>query len=180
MTCSAQTQPAWLQDKLAADRYMRHVKAVLGTFLLTEGTIEQDQRENTDLVLVAASKRIAVRIRDASYFKHDAYRWEVTFRSARPSGTPTELEKMLDGWGDWFFYGFKGEGERLLAWVVLDLHQLRRRSLRRGWYADVSNIGLVRKPNRDNSSDFVAVDLRTIRECVIGSSPNHPINQAAE
>src|SRR6185312_1796087 len=105
----------WQEDKRRADSYMPHVRAWLGRHLFREATIEEDQRENTDLrILTAKDIRVGVRVRMPETWKRalteDKCRvWlqEITFRSSRPrTGSQTELQKMILGeLGTHFFYG---------------------------------------------------------------------------
>jgi hypothetical protein len=49
----------------------------------------------------------------------------VQIRLSRPNGTKTEFEKILDGWGDWFFYGHSISDYEIRRWMVVDLHAFR-------------------------------------------------------
>jgi len=102
--------------------------------------------------------RVGVRIRtfENYYFRYN-YRNEFTVRSDLPSGTKTELAKILEGWGDYFFYGFGDTGGKLPAWVLLNL------TVFRSWFHDyVATNGVepgVEIPNKDGSSAFRAFTL---------------------
>src|SRR5258708_886106 len=111
--------------------YLPHVKRLLGEALLREGTAEEDMAEATDFITLRLDAiRIGCRIRRPEYFQR--YPNDVTLRAWRDSGATTELAKILEGWGDYLFYGFASverEG-RLRAARVLDLRIFR------WWYAD--------------------------------------------
>lgn len=97
MTEGWQTRKSW------ADARMPHIKAILGAWLITEAPFEEDARHCTDLmVLRLEAVRIAVRLRRHTY--ETEYGNEFTIRS---SGAISELERIVSGWGDFFFYGFE-------------------------------------------------------------------------
>jgi hypothetical protein len=93
-------------------------------------SLEQDRHEASDLVvLVAANAKIACRVRRPGYA--EKYPGQFTVRSRRENGATTELRKMLDGWGDWFFYGHAtGIETRIHPWWLLDLKSFRAHLLR--------------------------------------------------
>lgn len=89
----------------------------------------EDFAHNTDAILSLPKKsyRIACRIRDAKYYNIPKFRTQFTIRSRRPGNAPTELQKILSGWGDVFFYGFANHHyTRFLGFFILDLHELRK------------------------------------------------------
>ena len=54
------------------------------------------------------------------------YGSEFTIRAGRPSGAKTELTKIIEGWGDYFFYGFADPTEIYLAqWLIGSLNAFR-------------------------------------------------------
>jgi hypothetical protein len=115
---------AWERDKIEADRYMPEVKRLLAEYLLIEAPFEDDALKATDLKLIIAKDlRIAVRVRRPSYEK---YWGEFTLRSRRDSGAKTEFKKVMEGFGDLFFYGLRSEDDGALAhWVICDLSKFR-------------------------------------------------------
>jgi hypothetical protein len=118
----------WKEDKKWTDGLLPHVKCVLGAHLIGEAPEEEDQEHNTDLIVLTLKPvRVACRIRTYEYL--DKYEGEFTIRSGRPSGIKTELTKVVEGWGDYFFYGFANEHKtELVAWVLGDLKVFR------GWF----------------------------------------------
>lgn len=163
----------WQTDKQWSDRFLTEVKRTLGEYLIGEPPVVEDQERNTDLVVLKMQAvRIACRIRTASYYQR--YGDEFTIRRSRPSGAKTELAKLIEGWGDYLFYGFSTEdADALQAWTLADL------SVFRGWYARELYRG--NKPgesrnNHDNSSGFFAFKWSDLPpEFVIGS--NRPSGQ---
>ena len=118
------------RDKAWSDKFMRTIKQVLGLCLLTEGNFEEDAKENTDLrVLNLKGVRIGCRVR--TYDFYERYPNEFTIRYSRPTGIKTEIDKIMDGWGDLFFYGFSNQSETsLIKWTLADLNVFRQ------WYRE--------------------------------------------
>ena len=116
----------WKDDKSWSDGLLTSVKQILGLYLIGEAKQDDDQQRNTDLiVLKMEAVRIACRIRRNDYFKGE-YKGEFTIRSSRPNGTKTELTKIIEGWGDYFFYGFANtDGMTLSGYTLTDLKCFR-------------------------------------------------------
>lgn len=155
---------SWRRDKSWSDTFIPEIKRIIGEHLIGEPPIEEDQHRNTDLlVLKLDAIRIACRIRKNEYLLK--YPFDVTIRCDRPSGNKTELEKIIEGWGDYFFYGFSSSDcTCLAAWRLIDLNLVRR------WLFDHRD-EMKLKTNGDNSSSFVFIDTRhldrkaTIAKC---------------
>jgi hypothetical protein len=144
----------WGYDKRWSDKFMPEIKRYLGQVLISEAPPEEDAEHNTDLIVLTLKPwRIACRIRRSNYA---CYRNELTIRASRPSGAKTELAKILEGWGDYLFYGFSNSEEtNLCQWFIGDLKAFRI------WYCrEVFSMkgGVPGKPlqNRDGSSSFYA------------------------
>jgi hypothetical protein len=119
---------------------------------------------------------IACRVRRAGYA--DRYPFEFTIRSHRDTGAKTELEKLVDGWGDWMFYGHEDGLASFSRWWLIDLHSWRAALIRDSASRRVGrDSGLVwhQKSNGDGTH-FVSFDLRSFPSeppILVGSS--HPI-----
>lgn len=157
----------WEEDKKVADRYSPEIKSIIGQLLIHDASPIEDRHHNTDYttVFTVDRVRIACRIRSDSYL---AFSDEFTIRSGRPSGNKTELRKILDGWGDYMFYGF-GDGTRLVKWVMLDLDVFR------AYYTWMEVDGDwpfgEAHENYDGSSRFVAFKIDAFPpDFVVGSS----------
>ena len=149
----------WQADKRWSDRFLPEIKSILGVHLIGEPPVEEDAERNTDLmVLKLDAVRIGCRVRKHKFLSR--YSDEFTMRCGRPSGTKTELTKVIEGWGDYFLYGFCDAGERSLsAWMLGDLKVFRLwycRSLRK--MAAGQSPGSVKR-NIDGSSDFTAFKI---------------------
>jgi hypothetical protein len=147
---------SWKNDKRWSDRFLPQIKGILGLHLIGEPPAEEDAERNTDLmVLRMDAVRIGCRVRKHHYLAQ--YGNEFTIRAGRPSGVKTELTKIIEGWGDYFFYGFSNEPEtRLEFWALADMRVFRRHyalMLARSMPGVAPGVS---KQNRDNSSSFAA------------------------
>jgi hypothetical protein len=116
---------SWEDNKRWADHFMPEVKQILGGYLIREPHPEEDYKRNTDLIVLSIDQvRIGVRIRRNCYL--DSFGDQFTIRAGLPNGTKTELQKIMEGWGDLFFYGFCDPTEtRLARWTIGDLEMFR-------------------------------------------------------
>lgn len=149
---------AWTTDKAWSDRFIPEIKRIVGEHLIAVPPAEEDMLRNTDLLSLAlpGQVRIACRVRKYAYL--DLYPDEFTLRCSRPSGARTEIEKLLEGWGDYLFYGFAGaDATELAAWLLADLSVFRRWVT---WYPSQHGAwpGELRC-NRDGSSQFVSFKI---------------------
>ncbi len=135
-------------------KYIVCIKRALCNFVLEEAPISLDQREATDLMILDAKDvRYACRMREAGYDKK--YGYQFTIRTGRPTGAKTELAKILDGFGDRFFYGFASErGIAIKRWCLIDLHTFRRE------YSYLAKKALHRR-----NSDRTTFDAWDVRNC---------------
>lgn len=161
----------WQADKRWSDKFLPEIKSILGVHLIGEPPIEEDAERNTDLmVLRMDAVRIGCRVRKHKYAA--SYPDDFTMRSGRPSGAKTELTKVIEGWGDYFFYGFSDPLEQSLAgWILGDLRVFRL------WFAtSLSAMAAgqapgVHKINRDGSSSFRVFSVNDLPpEFIVGRS----------
>jgi len=145
----------WKDDKRWSDRFLPEIKSILGRHLIGEPAREEDAERNTDLIVLRMEAvRIACRVRRHDYLAK--YADEFTIREGRPSGTKTELTKIVEGWGDFFFYGFADEPEIALArWTLANLKVFRL------WFmqhlaAHGGKLPGTQQANKDGSSWFRA------------------------
>jgi len=161
-----QLNNGWKENKRWSDKFLPLIKRILGEILIGEPPVMDDQERNTDLmVLKLDAVRIACRIRKHEYL--EKYGDQFTIRATLPSGTKTELTKIIEGWGDYFFYGFSNEDEtRLERWILGDLKAFRI------WFVRgiKNNKGIcpgISLNNNDNSSRFLAFEYKDIPNFVI-------------
>lgn len=164
----------WVSDKRWSDRFLPEVKRILGEHLIGAAPEEEDQRHNTDLIVLRLEAvRVACRIRKHDYFTR--YPHEFTIRAGRPSGVETELTKIIRGWGNYFFYGFSDQQQsRLQAWLLGDLNEFRL------WLWRQQTSGQckwTKRTNTDGSSTFYAFDTRMMPDSFFVA--RHPLSRAA-
>jgi hypothetical protein len=158
----------WIQEKRWSDRFLPEIKRILGEHLIAEPPVEEDAQRNTDLIAMRLEAiRIACRIRRHKYLAQ--YGSQFTFRSGVPSGVKTELTKIIEGWGDYFFYGFSNKTETALEqWILCDLKAFRvyftRELVRRKGVMP----GIPQSNKGD--SNFMVFDYRVIPGFVIASA----------
>lgn len=163
---------SWQLDKKWSDRFLPEIKSIVGKHLIGAAPDDEDAQHNTDLIVLRLEAiRIACRIRTPNYYP--TFAGEFTIRSDRPSGVKTELCKIVEGWGDFLFYGFSDATEtQLQAWLLGDLKVFRR------WHSSQLIQHEGRQPgqaqtNKDGSSSF-----RAFRLCDLPSSfviARHPL-----
>lgn len=164
----------WVDDKKTSDVYLNEIKQILGLHLISEPPIEEDQQRNTDLaILKLDSIRVACRVRTNGYLNKHNYKNEFTIRAGRSSGIETELTKVIQGWGDYMFYGFGDEeGEKLAHWHLFDLN-IFRRDFVRNLYKGIKPKEIK---NKDGSSSFVAFSINNFsEEFVVARKYHKPI-----
>lgn len=109
---------------------------------ITVASAEEDMKRATDFVANIKGGTIAVRIRrDVA----NTYR-DLTIRSKRPNGSETELQKIKNGFADFYLYIWTANNE-ILDWWLVDIGRMRA-------------CGLFEKPrpereNKDKSSAFI-------------------------
>jgi hypothetical protein len=115
----------WESDKRWSDKFIPQIKGFLADALISEAPIDDDQERNTDLIVLTMKPfRIGCRVRNYKYIER--YGDEFTIRAGRPSGKRTELSKIVEGWGDYFFYGFANEAETsIIKFTLGDLNVFR-------------------------------------------------------
>lgn len=138
---------SYAESRAWSDKWIREIARIVGPFLIVPTTFEQDTKQAADLiVLQGRHMTLAARMRRHGYA--DKYPDEFTLRYRLDSGTKTEFSKIVDGWGDWFFYGHASEDEfEIERWMLIDLNAFRAHWTREGWrtnrkiaYKDRSNL----------------------------------------
>ncbi len=126
-------------------------------------TVHQDKLEATDLLL--GKLTIAVRVRDAfktngkgePYFK--AYKNEMTLRGRIPGHLGTELDKIIDGYGDYMFYGWADtDSGSIMAWTIIDLAAFRAHVASVG----KENLKATHNQNIKADSTYYAIDINML------------------
>lgn len=147
------------EDRKFADRYIDHVKRIMGPRVLETTRFTLDVEEAADLTTIGDARvRLAVRVRRPKYNKPQ-YRNQITLRASAKLG-PSELEKVISGYGDYMFYGFAEDDttDQLAYWQVIDLKNLRLYLHRCFQEANTKNVkyGYIASQNGDS---FLWVDV---------------------
>lgn len=110
----------------------------------------KDMKEATDMIIKIEGGDVALRVRDASIKYRD-----LTIRSRTKFGGKTELQKLKEGFGDWYLYGW-GRQRIIEEYVLVDLDRMR----------DFKILDKNRKeiPNGDGTY-FVNIDLGELEMC---------------
>ena len=164
----------YIQQRAWSDRFLPAMKRILGEHLIGEAPKEEDMCRNTDLITLSMEPmRIACRIRKPKYIKHNDF----TIRYDVSSGRKTEFQKILDGWGDYFLYGYAGENDDLSAWGLCRLDEFRR------WHNAHQFMGkkfwTAKRNWRPGDSEFICVPWASMRKCFLVAQHNLPVLPAA-
>lgn len=107
------------------------IRSLVGPHLLESASLDVDRKRAADLVVMRA-KNLMIACRVRRPVKRAEYLNQFTLRSRRESGAKTELGKIVDGWGDWMFYGIAANetDSKLARWYLIDLHAFRAHLIR--------------------------------------------------
>ena len=144
-----------------SDRFLPAIKDTIGKHLLEASPDPIDWHQATDLMMLdARDLRIAARVRRPGYAAR--YPYDFTLRSSLPSGGETELSKIVNGHGDWMFYGHASpSGVGLDSWWLIDL-----RAFRAGLIRQARNGHPIRCGDKQNAdgTTFKWFDIRSFPE----------------
>ena len=160
-------------DRKWSDAIIPQIKQIVGPHLLEPTPFDMDCKQAADLyIFTAKDMRIAARVRRPNGYA-EMYPYEFTLRSKRDNGVKTELQKITDGWGDWFFYGHADADLKIVLWWLVDLKSLRA-ALIRHQNNRRSSVLMGDKSNGDGTH-FKWFDLRSFPKdppiLVAGSRP---------
>lgn len=80
---------------------------------------EDDLKKSTDLKIKVHSGDVAVRIR-----RNIPWR-ELTIR-AYCHGYKTEIDKLKEGYADWYLYLWTDASDKICDWILVDIHLMRQ------------------------------------------------------
>lgn len=156
----------WEDDKRWSDKYWPQIeqiiRGVVGDIVhVSYAHPREDELEATDFIVTVESGRIACRVRNLQSIPPQC-RWkDVTIRSWRKSGSPTELSKLLSKLVRWYLYLWVDDVvEQVVGWLFYDVH----RAVDLKVYDECQQI-----INRDGETAFIAVELQRLRHvgCVV-------------
>jgi hypothetical protein len=158
---------AYASDRQWADGFEPQIRAIIGPLMVRGASFRLDTKEATDFIVYTIKSgprkdqpvgKVAARLRRPGVFYGHSPRSQVywgyqfTIRTLRDSGVETELSKIMNGFGDWYFYGHV-EQRLVRHWMVLDLEIFRENE------AD-PHVFREEQDNRDGTY-FSAYDVRT-------------------
>jgi len=141
-----------------SDKFIPEIRRIVGSHMLQVAPEMLDRRHATDLILMdGRDVRIAARVRRHGYARRFPY--DFTIRSRVPSGSQTELSKIVNGDGDWLFYGHANAAETGFdLWWLIDLRAFRAGLIRQS--ANGFPISCGDQSNPDGTA-FKWFDLRS-------------------
>ena len=159
-------QRAW------SDVFLPEIKRILSERfsvtgqIISEAPIDEDMERNTDIVVLHwDAVRIGCRVREFKYLS--GYGNEFTIRCKVKSGGKTEFDKIREGWGNYFFYGFAdATNTKLAKWILGDLNALRR-------HIEQQKDPLKASKDNGDGSAFIPYKYDTIEGFVIDSDSNN-------
>jgi hypothetical protein len=147
----------YAENRNWSDQFIPQIRQIIGPHLLEPAALDLDCKQNTDLiVLTARDMRIACRVRKPGYF--EKYMHDFTIRSGVPSGAKTEFQKVIEGWGDWMFYGHAGVNGKIHAWLLINLASFRAHMIQDSIW-ERRKINARPRTNSDGTS-FQVFDIR--------------------
>lgn len=142
------------------------IEAGFTVLKVKKATMQQDTEEATDFVSYGGLT-FPVRIRKPKYY--DKYFGQITIRWRSAGGQKTEIDKLAEGHGDIYFYGWtkNDEVEYLCDWCLIDLVKLRdRHHLSRNNHFLRARASL----NHDKKTAFTYYHVQQIKDCLIAGS----------
>lgn len=136
------------RDLSLEQQFAKQIKSILGCYFITQSS-EADLQQATDFAVFTVKPfKVGVRLRRYDYWCR--YPREFTIRWSRPSGVPTEIDKIRQGLVDYIMYGFVSEdGSRIIQYFIGDLAVFRR----------VNATPDCVQPNSPHDSDLAAYRL---------------------
>jgi len=132
-------------------------------------TPQQDMEQATDLILEVPGGTMAVRTRSNKFYQTAltyGFDWSIRYECR---GHRTEIDKLRDGFADWYFYGYSAnDKDAVVAWWLIDLNLVRDEGL-----LNESTIQSLGWPIHDNYDGTAAlyVPLRYLEQknCILDS-----------
>jgi hypothetical protein len=122
---------------ISAEKHMPEIRRILGDlpckifFAIETAPAKKDMEQATDLILSVSSGDIAVRVRSHKHYQAAVakfgFDWSVR---AVSRGYKTEIHKLREGFGRWYFYAYSADDNgKIAAWWVIDLDKVRAENI---------------------------------------------------
>jgi len=105
------------QDIRLEVRFCRTIKAILGNYFIGQDVLHDRQQATDFETFTVQPFTVGVRLRTYEYLIK--YPDEFTIRWSRPSGVPTEIDKIRNGLVDYILYGFVDQQEKRIEQYFL-------------------------------------------------------------
>lgn len=116
-----------IRDWEWADSYRDDIARIVGFYAVEIASIDQDLNEATDGII--KGHRLGYRMRSYKYIDHQ----DVSIRSKRKDFygclVKTEIDKIQEGYIDWYFYGCEGKNGEIAKWILFDMNKVREANL---------------------------------------------------
>jgi len=120
----------YIKNREWSDKFIPEIKRILGETFIVESSEFKDKNEATDLIIMELEKKcFACRVRKYKYYLASAWRDQFTIRRKLFESGKSEMEKIKEGFGDVYFYGFSNEqndGSGFVKYTILDLDVFRK------------------------------------------------------
>ena len=105
-------------------KFSKQIKAILGCQFITQ-VVDHDLHNATDFeTFIVKPFTVGARLRRMRYYN---FKDEFTLRWSRPSGVPTEIDKVRSGLVDYILYGFVNQEEtKIIQYFIGDLALFRQ------------------------------------------------------
>jgi len=149
----------YIENRGWSDLFITQIKRELGEVFIEISPEYKDTQEATDLIIMGTgSICFACRVRRFNYF--EKYKDQFTIRLKLPKYNKSEMDKIKEGFGDFYFYGFsnkQNDGSGFIQYIIFDLKTFRKylAYLKRANREECWEI----KQNVDNSPDFVSFKI---------------------
>ena len=103
---------------------LRYLEAFLYPYKFEKGTLEEDRHQCCDFKAVGYELIIASRMRDYKFYQK--FSNDITISTKPSLDGKSELYKIMEGYGDYYFYGFATlDNLNILSWKIYDLNIFR-------------------------------------------------------
>jgi len=150
------------ENRQWSDLFIPELKRVLGENFINVAPEYKDTQEATDLIVMGIGRLcFACRVRRFEYF--EKYKNQFTIRLKLPGYKKSEMDKIKEGFGDYYFYGFsnkKNNGSGFIQYIIFDLNIFREYL---PYLKSRKNECWGKKSNIDNSPDFIWFNIDCFR-----------------
>jgi len=144
----------YLENRNWSDLFITQLKRELGEVFINIAPEYKDTQEATDLIIFEkGSLDFACRVRRFEYF--EKYKDQFTIRLKLPNYKKSEMDKIMEGFGDYYFYGFSNKynnGSGFVQYKIFDLNKFRNYI---GFLKNRKDECWGEKSNINNSPDFI-------------------------